>query len=140
MEMSSNPKIFRINTGSCNGCDVEIAASVMSSRFDLQKLGCEYIETSEDADIFMITGPVTARSLPFLKEVIKNHKKPYVVISLGTCSVTCGIFRDSYPILGPVDSYVNVDVNVAGCPPRPQAILEGVKTAIDILKRKNNEI
>ena len=69
-------------------------------------------------------------------EVLDELPNPFVVVAVGTCPTSCGIFRDSYAIEGPLDKYVQVDVNVPGCPPRPQAIIDGVAKALEIWKQK----
>jgi Ni,Fe-hydrogenase III small subunit len=87
----------------------------------------------------LVTGPITARSKPYLIEVLDELPKPFVVVAVGTCPTSCGIFRDSYAIEGPLDKYIDVDVNVPGCPPRPQAIIDGVAKALEIWKQKIRE-
>jgi len=134
------PKLFRINTGSCNGCDVEFIASAFVDKFQFSTLNIELVEDIKDANLLVITGPLTARSESFFKDALSKVKEPFVVIGIGTCSISCGIFRDSYAIYGPLDKYVKVDVNVAGCPPRPQSISQGIAKGIKLLQQKyNNE-
>lgn len=132
------PKLFRINTGSCNGCDVEFVATAFVDKYKLDTLGVELVEDVKDSNLLVITGPLTARSESFLKNVLHKLKKPYVVVGIGTCSISSGIFRDSYAINGPLDKFVDVDVNVAGCPPRPESIAEGIAKGIKVLEQKMN--
>jgi Ni,Fe-hydrogenase III small subunit/NAD-dependent dihydropyrimidine dehydrogenase PreA subunit len=106
------------------------------SKYQMASLGIELPTTAGEANMLFITGPLTARSESFFLKTLAEIKPPFVVISAGTCAVSCGIFRDSYPIRGPVDKYTTVDVTVAGCPPRPQAMAEAIAKAIEILKRK----
>jgi len=130
------PKIFRINTGSCNGCDVEFVASAFVERFGLTNVEFELVEDVKDANFLVITGPLTARSESFVKKSLSVLKQPFVVVGIGTCSISSGIFKDSYAIYGPIDKYVDVDINVAGCPPRPQSISEGLAKGIKVLEQK----
>ncbi len=130
------PKIFRINTGSCNGCDVEFVASAFVDKFGLTNLEFELVEDVKDANLLVITGPLTARSESFFKKSLSLVKKPFAVVGVGTCSISSGIFKDSYAIYGPVDKYVDVDINIAGCPPRPQSIAEGIAKGIKVLEQK----
>lgn len=88
--------------------------------------------------MLLVTGPLTARSESFLKDALNKIKEPFSVVGVGTCSISCGIFRDSYSIHGPLDKFVSVDVNVAGCPPRPQSIAEGIAKGIKTLEYKTN--
>lgn len=136
MENAVTPKLFRINTGSCNGCDVEFVATVFVGKYKVDTLGLELTQTAQEANMLLVTGPLTAKSESFLLDTLSNISKPFVVLSTGTCSVSGGIFRDSYAIYGPLDKHVTVDVNIAGCPPRPQAIAEGIAQGISILQRK----
>ena len=136
MNQMIKPKLFRINTGSCNGCDVEFVATAFVPKFYIEKLGIELVENIEDANVLVVTGPMTARSKVYFEEITSKLKSPYVVIGVGTCSITTGIFRESYSIYGPLDKYIDVDVNVAGCPPRPQAIAEAIAQGVKILQAK----
>ncbi len=130
------PKLFRINTGSCNGCDVEFLATALVDKFQFHKLEVEIAEEISQANLLVITGPLTARSEPFLKSYINKLSEPYVVVGIGTCSITSGIFRDSYAINGPTDKVIDVDINISGCPPRPQSIAEGIAKGVAILNQK----
>ncbi len=131
-----SPWLFRINTGSCNGCDVELATTAMIPRYDVERLGCKYIGSPKHADIVLVTGSITARSEPYLKRLLEEIPDPKVVVAIGICPISGGVFRDSYSIRGPLDKFVDVDVNVAGCPVRPQSIIDGVAEAIGIWKEK----
>ncbi len=133
---TKSPWLFRINTGSCNGCDVELATTALIPRFDVERLGCKYTGSPKHADIVLITGPVTARSENYLKRMLVEIPEPRVIVAIGICAISGGVFKDSYSIRGPVDKYVDVDVNVSGCPVRPQSILDGVAKAIEIWKEK----
>ena len=132
------PKLFRINTGSCNGCDVEFVAAAFVDKFQIETLGIELVNEVEEANLLVITGPLTARSESFLKNALSKVKKPFVVVGIGTCSVSSGIFRNSYAINGPLDKFVEVNVNVAGCPPRPESIAEGIAKGVKVLEHKMN--
>lgn len=127
-----SPWLYRINAGSCNGCDVELVATACIPRFDLERLGCKYCGSPKQADIVLITGPLTARVKEKVLQIYAQIPEPKVTVAVGICPISCGVFRDSYAIEGPIDKYLPVDVNVPGCPPRPQAIIEGIAEAIEI--------
>ncbi len=136
--MSTPPvKLFRINTGSCNGCDVEFVATAFVDKFQISSMNVELVENVEESNLLVITGPLTSKSESFLKKYISKLKKPYAVVGVGTCSISCGIFRDSYSINGPIDKFIDVNVNVAGCPPRPESIAEGIAKGIKVLELKS---
>ena len=117
-----SPWLFRINAGSCNGCDVELATTACISRYDVERLGCKYCGSPRHADIVLITGPLTARVKDKVLRVWNEIPEPKVTVAVGICPISGGVFREGYSIEGPVDRYLPIDVNVPGCPPRPQAV------------------
>lgn len=133
---SKSPWLYRINSGSCNGCDVELATTACIPRYDVERLGCKYCGSPKHADIVLITGPLTARAKDKVLRLYEEIPDPKVTVAVGICPITGGVFRDSYAIEGPIDKYIEVDVNVPGCPPRPQAIIDGIAEAIKIWETK----
>ena len=131
-----SPWLYRINAGSCNGCDVEMTVTAHVPRFDVERLGCQYCGSPRHADIVMISGPLTKRVLDAARRLFDEVPDPKVTIAVGVCPISGGIFRESYSILAPIDQYFPIDVNVPGCPPRPQAIIEGVAKAIEIWRER----
>ena len=124
-----SPWLFRINAGSCNGCDVELATTACIPRYDVERLGCRYCGSPRHADIVLITGPLTTRVRDRVLAVWNEIPEPKITVAVGICPISGGVFREGYSIEGPISRYIPVDVNVPGCPPRPQAILEGVVLA-----------
>jgi membrane-bound hydrogenase subunit mbhJ len=131
-----SPWIYRINAGSCNGCDVECATTALIPRYDVERLGCQYCGSPRHADIVLITGPLTARIKDDVLRVFAEIPDPKVTIAVGVCPISGGIFRESYAVNAEVDHYLPVDINVPGCPPRPQAIIEGVAQAIALWRTR----
>ncbi|MDK2985108.1 MAG: rane-bound hydrogenase subunit mbhJ [Clostridia bacterium] len=127
-----SPWLYRINAGSCNGCDVELATTACIPRYDVERLGCKYCGSPKHADIVLITGPLTARVKEKVLRLYDEIPDPKVTVAIGVCPISGGVFRDSYAITGPIDNFIPVDVNVPGCPPRPQAIIDGIVEAIKI--------
>lgn len=134
--MAKSPWVYRINAGSCNGCDVELATTALIPRYDIERLGCKYCGSPKHADIVLITGPLTARVKDKVLRGYSEIPNPKVTVAVGICPISGGVFRDSYAIKGPIDRYIPVDLNIPGCPPRPQAIIEGLAMAIEIWKNK----
>lgn len=120
--------VFHVNTGSCNGCDIEIVAS-LSPRYDLERFGMKLVGTPRHADVLLVTGPVTRDMEKKLRLIYEQTPDPKIVMVIGNCGNTTGVFYESYNIAGPVDRVVPVDVYVCGCPPRPEAIIDGVMKA-----------
>jgi membrane-bound hydrogenase subunit mbhJ len=113
---------FHLNTGSCNGCDIEIVACV-TPRYDAERFGVKLVGTPRHADVLLVTGPVTKEMAPKAKRIYEQMPSPKYVICVGGCGATGGVFYDSYNTMGGVDKVIPVDVYVPGCPPRPEAIL-----------------
>ena len=133
--MAKSPWIYHINTGSCNGCDIELVA-VLTPRYDAERFGFQLAGTPRHADIVVVTGPVTSQSKERLIRTLEQVPEPKVVVSCGSCPGSCNVFRGSYSVEGPLDKYCHVDVTVAGCSPKPEAIIEGLYKATEILKQK----
>ncbi|MBS1161658.1 MAG: NADH-quinone oxidoreductase subunit [Proteobacteria bacterium] len=131
-----SPWIYRINAGSCNGCDVECATTALIPRYDVERLGCQYCGSPRHADIVLITGPLTTRVKEDVLRVFAEIPDPKVTVAVGVCPISGGIFRDGYAVNAPIDKYLPVDINVPGCPPRPQAIIEGIAQAIAIWRER----
>ena len=127
-----SPWLYRINAGSCNGCDVELATTAFIPRYDVERLGCKYCGSPRHADIVLITGPLTLRVRDKVLRVWDEIPEPKVTVAVGICPISGGVFRGGHSIEGPLDRYLPIDVNVPGCPPRPQAIMEAVLKAKEI--------
>ncbi len=121
--------MFHIATGSCNGCDIEIVAA-LTPRYDTERFGIMLTGTPRHADVLLVTGPVTRPMLPRLKRVYEQTPDPKAVVVVGGCGSTTGVFYESYNIVGPIDNVIPVDIYVPGCPPRPEAIIDGVVKAV----------
>jgi len=120
--------VFHLNTGSCNGCDIEILAA-LTPRYDLERFGIVLVGSPRHADVLLVTGPVTNQMVPRLKRIYDQVPDPKMVMVIGNCGVEGLVFHESYNLSGPVDQIIPVDVYVPGCPARPEAIIEGVVKA-----------
>ncbi len=131
------PGLYRLNTGSCNGCDVELAVTAVIPRFDVKQCGCTYCHDPKEAGILLVSGPLTVKMREQVLRLYREIPAPKVVVALGVCPISGGVFRDSYAFENPLDAYLPVDVNVPGCPPRPQAMLEGIGQAVKIWRGRS---
>lgn len=120
--------VYHLNTGSCNGCDIEILA-VLTPRYDVERFGIRLVGTPRHADVLLVTGPVITQMVPRVKRIYEQTPDPKVVMAIGNCGIEGDVFYESYNLAGPIDQVLPVDVYVPGCPPRPEAIIEGVVKA-----------
>ena len=126
--------VFHVPTGSCNGCDIEIVAA-LTPRYDVERFGIRLVGTPRHADVLLVTGAVTRPMAERLRRIYEQTPDPKAVVVVGGCGSTSGVFYESYNIVGPVDKIIPVDVYVPGCPPRPEAIIDGVVKAVAKLER-----
>lgn len=125
--------VYHMNTGSCNGCDIEILAALIP-RYDAERFGIKLVGTPRHADVLLVTGTVTEKIKKKVQRVYKQVPDPKLVIVIGSCGLSKGVFQESYAMAGPIDKFMPVDVNIPGCPPRPEAIIYGVARAWEKLE------
>lgn len=135
---AKSPWLFHINSGSCNGCDIELVAC-LTPRYDAERLGFRLAGSPRQADIVVVSGPVTKQSLDRVLRTIEQVPEPRCIVTLGSCPESGNVFRGSYAIAGPLSKYVHVDVAIAGCAVKPETVIEGLAKAAEILaeKRRN---
>src|SRR5256714_510556 len=121
--------IRHIAAGSCNGCELEIHA-VNNPIYNVEGLGIRFVASPRHADLLLVTGPVSRNMEVALRRTYDATPDPKLVVAVGDCGCTGGIFGESYATRGPVSNVIPVDVAVPGCPPAPVAILQGILTAI----------
>ncbi len=130
--------IREVDAGSCNGCEIEIVG-LSSPVYDMERFGMHFVASPRHADLLLVTGPVTRNMEVPLRLTYEAMPDPKTVVAVGDCARTCGVFRGSYAVVGPVDRIVPVDVTIAGCPPEPADILRGILAAVDRLIDKQQE-
>jgi Ni,Fe-hydrogenase III small subunit len=122
--------IREVDAGSCNGCEIEITG-LTGPVYDSERFGIHFVASPRHADMLLVTGPVTRNMEIPLKKTYDATPDPKLVVAIGNCAQTCGVFKGSYAIAGSVDKFIPVDVFVTGCPPEPTDILRGILTALD---------
>jgi len=126
--------IRHIDAGSCNGCELEIHA-LNNPFYNIEGLGIRFVASPRHADLLLVTGPVSRNKETAVRRTYEATPDPKLVVAVGDCGCTGGIFGDSYATRGPVSNVIPVDVAVPGCPPSPTRILQGILTAISSAKR-----
>lgn len=126
-------QIREVDAGSCNGCEVEITG-LSSPIYDAERLGIRFVASPRHADMLLVTGPVTRNMEIPLKKAYNATPEPRLVVAVGACGCSGGIFGCSYASLGGVDQVIPVDVYIPGCPPPPQALLHGILLAVGRMK------
>lgn len=123
--------IRHVDAGSCNGCELEINA-LGNPYYNLEGLGIKFVASPRHADMLLVTGPVSRHMEIALKRTYDATPEPKLVVALGECGCTGGIYGESYASCGRVSNVIPVDVCVPGCPPTPFAIMQGILTAISV--------
>ena len=127
--------VFHLATGSCNNCDIEIL-DCLTPRHDIERFGMLLTGSIKHADVLMVTGAVNRQCIPRIKRVYDQMPKPRLVVAIGECALSRGVFMQSYNCPMPLDHVIPVDVYIPGCPPRPEAIMAGLLKLIE--RRKEN--
>jgi Ni,Fe-hydrogenase III small subunit/formate hydrogenlyase subunit 6/NADH:ubiquinone oxidoreductase subunit I len=121
--------IREVDAGSCNGCEIEIV-NLNGPVYDVERFGVHFVASPRHADMLLVTGPVTRNMELALQKTYDATPDPRLVVAVGACGCSGGIFGQNYATCGAVDSVIPVDVYIPGCPPNPHALLQGVLLAM----------
>ena len=131
--------IYHVNTGSCNGCDIEILAT-LTPRYDVERFGIINVGNPFHADVLLSSGTVNHRNKKVLANLYAQMPSPKLVVAIGACGLSGGIFREAYNVVGGIDKVLPVDVYVPGCPPKPEAIIDGVVLGLQKLQSLHEQL
>jgi NADH-quinone oxidoreductase B subunit len=120
-----SPWVLHFNTGACNGCDIEVVA-LLTPRYDVERFGIKLEPSPRHADVLVVTGVVTKQVVSRLKRIYEQMPSPKFVMAIGACACSGGIFQGCYGVYKRLDEVIPVDVYVPGCPPKPEAMMQGV--------------
>lgn len=134
-----SPWIVHFDCNSCNGCDIETLAC-LTPMYDVERFGIVNVGNPKHADILVVTGSVNKRNVRVLENLYNQIPDPKAVVAVGACASTGGIFKECYNVLGGIDKVIPVDVYVAGCCPRPEAIIDGIVLAMAKMEEKAKEM
>ena len=132
---SRSPWILHYDGSSCNGCDIEVLAC-LTPLYDVERFGVVNTGNPKHADILLVTGSVNERNIEIIQNLHRQMPDPKVVVAVGACACSGGIFARAYNIQGGIDQVVPVDVYVPGCAARPESIIDGVVQGIAALEQK----
>jgi len=125
--------IRQLDPGSCNGCEAEITA-LTNPYYDLERFGVHFVASPKHADMLLVTGPVTRNMAEAAKSAYEAVPAPKLVVAVGACGCSGGIFARSHAVVGPVDAVIPVDAYIPGCPPTPAMLLSGI---LKVLRQSN---
>jgi ech hydrogenase subunit C len=137
--LSKSPWILHYDATSCNGCDIEVLAC-LTPMYDVERFGIINTGNPKHADIFVITGSVNEQNREVVRNLYEQIPNPKVVVAVGICATSGGVFRECYNVAGGIDKIIPVDVYVPGCAARPESIIDGIVTALGILEGKRNAL
>lgn len=135
--IKKSPWLLHYDGSSCNGCDIEVLAA-LTPVYDAERFGVENTGDPMQADIFVITGGINAQNEPVVKQLYEQMPEPKVVVAIGVCACTGGVFKDAYNINGGANTAIPVDIYVPGCAARPQSIIDGIVKAVALFEEKSN--
>ncbi len=126
--------LFHLGGSACNNCDIEIL-DALTPKFDLERFGIIAVGSIRHADIILLSGIFNKKSAIRVRRMYEQAPKPVMVIAIGGCACSGLIFQDSYNWDQPVGNYIPIDAYVAGCPPRPEAIIAAIRQVIENRKK-----
>jgi len=133
--LKRSPWLVHYDASSCNGCDIEVLAC-LTPIYDVERFGILNIGNPKHADILVITGSLNEQNKEVVLNIYNQMSNPKVVVAVGICATSGGVFADCYNVMGGIDKLIPVDVYVHGCAARPESIIDGIVTSLGILEQK----
>ena len=137
--IAKSPWVIHYDGSSCNGCDIEVLAC-LTPMYDVERFGIINTGNPKHADVFLVTGSVNEQNKDVVKQIYEQMPEPKVVVAVGICACSAGVFKQCYNILGGVDTVIPEDVYVPGCAARPEAIIDGVVKGLAVLHEKRDKL
>jgi len=119
----------------CTGCGAIEMPPVMTSRFDMERFGMAPMATPRQADVMLITGYLTVKTLKRVIQVYEQMQDPKYVVAFGSCPINGGMYWDSYNTINQLDKYLPVDLYLAGCMPRPEGIINAMMELMEMIEK-----
>ena len=137
--VQKSPWIIHYDGSSCNGCDIEVLAC-LTPMYDVERFGVINTGNPKHADIFLVTGSINEQNAEIVQTIYEQMPEPKVVVAVGICATSGGVFRECYNVRGGVDKAIPVDVYVPGCAARPESIIDGVVAGLGALEEKRKKM
>lgn len=134
-KLNRSPWLLHYDGSSCNGCDIEVLAC-LTPVYDVERFGVVNTGNPLHADILLITGGINSQNQAVVQQIYSQMPNPKVVVAVGACACTGGIFKECYNIHGGMDTTIPVDIYVPGCAARPESIIDGVVKAVGVFQEK----
>jgi len=135
MTLKRSPWLLHYDGSSCNGCDIEVLAC-LTPVYDAERFGVINTGNPRHADLLLLTGSINHQNEEVVRNIFEQMPEPKVVLAVGICATSGGVFADCYNVKGGADKVVPVDVYVPGCAARPEAIIDGIVRALGVLEAK----
>lgn len=137
--LKRSPWIVHYDASSCNGCDIEVLAC-LTPMYDVERFGIVNTGNPKHADIFVVTGSINEQNKAVVRNIYDQIPEPKVVVAVGICATSGGVFRECYNVSGGIDTILPVDVYVPGCAARPESIIDGIIRSLAILEEKRSKM
>jgi len=137
--LKRSPWIVHYDASSCNGCDIEVLAC-LTPMYDVERFGIVNTGNPKHADIFVVTGSINEQNKAVVRNIYDQIPEPKVVVAVGICATSGGVFRECYNVSGGIDIIIPVDVYVPGCAARPESIIDGIVKSLVILEEKRSNM
>lgn len=134
-----SPWILHYDASSCNGCDIEVLAC-LTPIYDVERFGIVNTGNPKHADVFVVTGGINEQNRAVIRNLYDQIPDPKVVVAVGICATSGGVFRECYNVSGGIDTIIPVDVYVPGCAARPESIIDGIVQSLWILEEKRSKM
>jgi formate hydrogenlyase subunit 7 len=125
--LKGSVQIRHVDAGSCNGCEIEIG-NAFGPVYDAERYGARLVASPRHADLLLVTGVVTQNMAEPLRRTFDATPRPRLVVAMGDCARNCGKFRNGYGVVGSVGDVLHVDLEIPGCPPEPEAIVNALRS------------
>ncbi len=130
--LSKSIWVFHVSASPCNNCDIEIL-DLLTPKYDVERFGIKLVGSVRHADVLLVSGVANNKVAPKVKYLYDQAPKPCFVVGVGTCPASGCCFKKSYNVTGKVEETIPINLYIPGCPPKPEAMIEGVVKLVEVL-------